>query len=129
VDVTRTGNLLDRRYIYGTIGGYRRAVTLSQGTGGLSGIILIMRCVPINNLTNHFLVGSMMLLRFVLEELYARSFQRDRYLDIFVIQNQLIGGREKIVNDSQFAHWFVSVLYFFLHRYLSLFSNTPLQKF
>ena len=92
------------------------------------GALLILGSVPIDNPPDHFLIGCTTLLSFFLKKLDTRLFQGDGYLNVFFLQDQLIRWREKIFNDSQLPHWFISIFYFALHRSSFLFSNSPHHK-
>jgi len=55
-----------------------------------------------------------------LEKFNTRFFQGNCNLHIFFFQHQLVRWRQKIFHDSQFAHRFISILDFALHKFSSL---------
>ena len=62
---------------------------------GLLGALLVMRTVPVNDLPNHFLIRSMMLLCLFLEEVNARLFREIVTLTFSSFNTNWSGGGRK----------------------------------
>ena len=81
---------------------------------------MILRSIEIDHPSNHLLIRCAMFFRFLFEEFNTRLAQGNRYFNFFFSQNQAVRRRKKILNDSQFPHWFFCVFYFGLSHVINI---------
>src|SRR5713226_2101819 len=76
----------------------------------------VMPGVRVQQPPDHALVLRVVLARLVLEKLDAALAQRDRHLDAFVPEYEILGTRQEVRNDLEVAEGFVGVPNFLAHR-------------
>ena len=84
-------------------------------TGSAFAVALCV-AVGVEQVTNHFLVPGVMLAGFLFEEFDTAAAECDRDLDGVIPGSQLIGWRQKILDDLWRADIYVSVTGFLLHK-------------
>ena len=82
------------------------------------------RSVIVKESPDHLLVWNTTLVGLTLEEVHARAAERNGHLHCFFPERQFVGGRKKVSHNSDFAHRFVSVFHFVLHKVACLSANT-----
>ena len=84
----------------------------------------LSRDIEIQQASNHLLILCLVLLCFLLEEVYAPPTQPKGDLDCILFVDQLRWRGKKILDHSKVAQWFVSVSDALFHRFLFLSANT-----
>ena len=86
-----------------------------------------MRCVRIEKLADHSLVLRVVFLSLALEEFDAAFAQRDRDLDPFFPEDEILRRRKKVRYDLQSSQWFVGVSDFRAHKFACPFASNRRQ--
>ena len=85
--------------------------------------------VGIEQSTNHTLVLGAVPLGLAFEELHAAFREGNGDLYPLVLQYQVLRLGKKVRNDLHSSYGFIRVSDFRAHRFVSLFANSPHQRF
>ncbi len=88
-----------------------------------------MRCIFIQQATNHLLIRDLILFGLLFEKVYAFFTEGDSYLYCFISKRQLVRTWQKVSYNLNIFNWAVFILDFVLHRSFYLCASIPRQKF
>ncbi len=86
--------------------------------------LLMPGYVEVEQATDHLLILRVVFFRFFLEELNRGFGQADSDFCLRLIENQLMGRREEVINNLHIPQWFIRVFYFLFHRSSLHFAST-----
>lgn len=85
--------------------------------------------VGIDQVADHGLVGGIVTLGLLLKKLNAFLGEFHRYADGGFLRYELLWGRQKVIDNSDFANRLCRVRCCVAHRTFAIFAIQPLQKF
>ena len=95
---------------------YEQENSRTVGHRSAGGAFLVVGDVEVEEAADHLLVLGMALPGLLFEEIHGSLTQPDSDFDLFFVKRQLIGGRQKIINDPDITQGLIRIFYWLLHR-------------